>query len=258
MNVAGLLFQRLASRSCPVVTATGIQKPDTVRLWPILMDFWIIIVGGLLAGCAAWAWWRLQSLTKKIGECTRRQYYDQSKFLDTTRQQSDALTILRLQLAQVVAGNAPDGALVESGCLYRDISAEDAGQMALSQPATTNGELVIVDVRSHKEFLAGHIPGAIHAPLEELETRGQRDVPRDAATVLVYCSQGERSRLACDFLSRRGYMNLVNIRDGFQNWPGPVLGAGNATLLQIQPTVKSQAALSTVEPVEPAEDPPHG
>lgn len=30
---------------------------------------------------------------------------------------------------------------------------------------------VIVDVRSGKDFLAGHLPGAINIPLEELEQR---------------------------------------------------------------------------------------
>ena len=213
------------------------------------MNLWMIIGGGLLVGVIALAWRRLQSLTNKVEQCTRRQYYDQSKLLDTTRQQSEALAILRLQLTQVVDGKTPDAALVRAGCLYHQVSAEDARQMVSSQPAETNTDLIIVDVRSQKEFLVSHIPGARHVPLEELETRGEREVPRDAAKVLVYCSQGERSRLACDFLSRQGYMNLVTMRDGFQNWTGPVLGTGNAaTLIQIQPTGKP--APSNVEPEE--------
>ena len=212
------------------------------------MNLWMIIGGGLLAGIIALAWWRLQSLTNTVEQSTRRQYYDQSKALDTARQQSEALAILRLQLAQVIGGNTPDAALVLAGSLYHQVSAEDARQMVSSQATETNTELIIVDVRSQKEFLTSHIPGARHVPLEELETRGQRDVPRDAAKVLVYCSQGERSRLACDFLSRQGYMNLVTMHDGFQSWTGPVLGTGNATLIQIQPPEK--LAHSNVEPAE--------
>ncbi len=217
------------------------------------MTLWMVIGGGLLAGGIALVWWRLHSLTKQVEQCTRRQYYDQSTLLDTVRRQSDALAILRLQLAQVVAGKPLDGALVQAGCLYHQVSAEDARQMVASHPPETNADLVIVDVRSRQEFLASHIPGARHVPLEQLETEGQRDVPRDAAKVLVYCSQGERSRLACDFLSWQGYTNLVAIRDGFQSWTGPVLGTGNATLIQIQPPGKP-----TRSNVEPAERRQHG
>ncbi len=206
----------------------------------------MIIGSGLLAVGIALVWWRLVSLTKTIERCTRRQYYDRNEFRDTARQQSDALTILRLQLAQMAAGNTLDDALVRAGHLYHRVSADEARRMVPPQPSGTHSDLVIVDVRSHKEFLVSHIPGARHIPLEDLETLGPHDVPRDAATVLVYCSQGERSRLACDFLSRLGYMNLVTIHDGFQNWTGPVLGTGNTTLIHIQPTGKPTA--SNAEP----------
>ena len=212
------------------------------------MNLWMAIGGGLLAGGLALAWWRLQSLATKTEQCVRRQYYDRSALQDAVRQQSDALAILRLQLAQVAAGTPVDDALVRAGCLYREVSAEDARRMMPAPPSETSADCVIVDVRSHKEFLASRLPGARHVPLEELETRGLRDVPADAATVLVYCSQGERSRLACDFLSRQGYMNLVTIRDGLQSWTGPVLGTGNAALIQIQPPGKPDR--STVEPAE--------
>ncbi len=202
------------------------------------MTLWTAIGGGLLAGGLALAWWRVRSLTNKVEQWTRRQYYDQSNMLDTVRRQSDTLAILREHLAQVAAGNAPDPALVRAGWLYRQVSAEEAGRMVSSRPPETNGHLVIVDVRSRKEFLAGHVPGARHVPLEDLETRGLGEVPRDAGAVLVYCAQGERSRLACDFLSRQGWTNLIAMHDGFQQWTGPVDGTGKAALIQIHPADK--------------------
>lgn len=42
---------------------------------------------------------------------------------------------------------------------------------------------VIVDIRSEKDFQAGHLPGAINIPLEELE---QRKVELDAAKPTVF------------------------------------------------------------------------
>ncbi len=198
------------------------------------MDFWIVLGGGLLTGGIALAWWRLRSLKQTIEQWTRRQYYDQSDLRETARQHADALTILRLQLAQVASGKILDDRLVETGRLYHQISAEEARQMAASRSSATTLELVVVDIRSHKEFMTSHIPEAKHIPFEQLETRGRYEIPKDVEKILVYCEHGEQSRLACDFLSRQGYMNLVTIHDGFQNWTGPVLGTGNLDLIQIQ------------------------
>ncbi len=46
-----------------------------------------------------------------------------------------------------------------------EVSAEEAFARS------TSGEAVIVDVRESDEWEAGHIPGALHIPLAELETR---------------------------------------------------------------------------------------
>ncbi len=41
----------------------------------------------------------------------------------------------------------------------------------LAEAISENRSPVIVDVRSEKDFRAGHLPGAINIPLEELEQR---------------------------------------------------------------------------------------
>lgn len=46
-------------------------------------------------------------------------------------------------------------------------------------------DVVLVDVRPEQEFVAGHVPGAIHVPLEELEAR-LADLPRDRR-IVAYC-----------------------------------------------------------------------
>ncbi|MCY4612519.1 MAG: rhodanese-like domain-containing protein [Nitrospira sp.] len=199
------------------------------------MNLLFLIGIGIAAGGIALIWWRLRSLTQDVAELTRRQYDEQNKSSETARQQSEALTILRVQLAQLASGQALDGSLVRMGSLYHQVDADEARRMIERDAAGTGPDLIVVDVRSQKEFLHSHIPGAKHIPLEELETRFQAEVSKDTNTIVVYCSRGERSRLACDFLSRDGYTTLVNMRDGFQAWTGPVLGAGSPDLVQIQP-----------------------
>ena len=196
----------------------------------------LIIIGlGILVGAIALTWWRLRFLSQTVKDLTRQQYDGQNESRETARQQSEALAILRLQLAHLASGQELDGTLVRTGTLYRQADADEARQLVEQYDAGTNSGLMVVDVRSQKEFLQSHVPGAKHIPFEYLETRFKAEVPRETKNILVYCSQGERSRLACDFLSREGYTTLVNMRDGFQKWTGPVQGTGSLDLVQIQP-----------------------
>ena len=198
------------------------------------MDFWLVTGGGILAGGLVLLWWRFRVLSHKLETFTRQQYYGLSEFRETTRRQTESIECLRLQLAQVAAGREPDQTLIQTGRLYHQVSADEARKMLEPESSEASSPLVIVDVRTQREFAKSHIPGAGNLPLEQLETRFQNEIPRDADRILVYCGQGERSRLACDFLSRQGYANLVIMHDGFQNWMGPVRGTGNVELIHIQ------------------------
>ena len=197
------------------------------------MTYLIIIGIGIVAGAMALIWWRLRLLAQAVRDVTRQQYDGQNELRETARQQSEAFAILRLQLAQLASGQELQSTLVRTGSLYHQADADEARQLVERHAASSN--LIVVDVRSQKEFLQSHVPGAKHIPFEYLETRFRAEVPKETKNILVYCSQGERSRLACDFLSREGYTTLVNMRDGFQKWTGPVLGAGSPDLVQIQP-----------------------
>ncbi|MCY3727669.1 MAG: rhodanese-like domain-containing protein [Nitrospira sp.] len=199
------------------------------------MTILLIIGVAIMAGAIALMWWRLGFLSQTVKDLTRQQYDGQNESREAARQQSEALAILRLQLAHLASGRELDGALVRTGTLYRQADADEARQLVEQYDAGTNPDLMVVDVRSQKEFLQSHVPGAKHIPFEYLETRFRAEVPKETKNILVYCSQGERSRLACDFLSREGYTTLVNMREGFQKWTGPVLGTGSLDLVQIQP-----------------------
>jgi rhodanese-related sulfurtransferase len=51
----------------------------------------------------------------------------------------------------------------------------------------------VVDVRTTTEFRAGHVPGAINVPMDEIESRLD-DLPQGRPVVLV-CASGRRSEL---------------------------------------------------------------
>jgi len=88
-------------------------------------------------------------------------------------------------------------------------AAEVAGQMERMEPPR------LVDVRTVEEYEAGHIPGAVSVPLEELRDSLER-VPRDGP-VTVYCVVGYRSYHAYKILEYHGYQ-VRNLSGGFTSW----------------------------------------
>jgi rhodanese-related sulfurtransferase len=81
--------------------------------------------------------------------------------------------------------------------------------------ATNN---VVLDVRTPKEFAAGHIPGAtnidVNAPDFDKKVRA---LDRNK-TYLVHCAAGVRSAKACEKLSKLSFGHLYNLTGGFKAW----------------------------------------
>jgi rhodanese-related sulfurtransferase len=61
----------------------------------------------------------------------------------------------------------------------------------------------LVDVRSKEEYQAGHIPGSINIPLQQLEGR-LASIPKNKA-VITCCASGMRSGSAKSLLKAKGY-----------------------------------------------------
>ncbi|MDF2968573.1 MAG: ArsR family transcriptional regulator [Nocardioidaceae bacterium] len=80
-----------------------------------------------------------------------------------------------------------------------------------------DGDVVVVDVRPTPEFAGGHLPGAVHIPVEELAGR-LAELPVDRE-IIAYC-RGQYCVLAHDavrLLTMRGY-RASRARDGALEW----------------------------------------
>jgi len=73
---------------------------------------------------------------------------------------------------------------------------------------------LVVDVRGDDEYAAGHVPGALHIPLAELESRlGALPADRPIVTYCMMRHRGEsRGERAADLLRSKGY--AVQVLDG--------------------------------------------
>lgn len=127
----------------------------------------------------------------------------------------DAAETLRGQLATIgyddvrgVAEPVPEAE--EDLARLRLVDARSAKRLA-------DGGAQLLDVRERSEYEAGHAPGAVCIPYQELDRRAG-ELPRGRELV-VYCASGVRSSLAASLLERRG-LRIANVRGGFNAWLG--------------------------------------
>jgi len=104
----------------------------------------------------------------------------------------------------------PSGSVAQSG--FKNLSVTEFAKMAADK------QYVILDVRTPKEFAAGHIAGAVNldylAPDFEKKIRA---LDRHK-TYLVHCASGVRSARACAKLSQLDFPTLYHLPGGFRAW----------------------------------------
>jgi molybdopterin/thiamine biosynthesis adenylyltransferase/rhodanese-related sulfurtransferase len=84
--------------------------------------------------------------------------------------------------------------------------------------ARDRADAVFVDVRERDEWDEGHIPGAVHVPRGNLESRIENAVPDREREVILYCASGARSAFAAKSLGELGYANVASLAGGFADW----------------------------------------
>ena len=76
---------------------------------------------------------------------------------------------------------------------------------------------VVIDVREQAEWDEGHIPGSVHIPRGNLESR-IAGVAKPGQEIVLSCASGNRSLLAGTTLQEMGYDNVSSLAGGFQRW----------------------------------------
>jgi rhodanese-related sulfurtransferase len=84
----------------------------------------------------------------------------------------------------------------------------------LDERRAGGGRLVVVDVRSRREFDEGHVPGAVHLPYWQALFA---TVPPGGDLVL-YCGHGPRARLARALLRLRGVTGVCLLDGHYALW----------------------------------------
>ena len=77
---------------------------------------------------------------------------------------------------------------------------------------------VVLDVRTEKEFKAGHIPGATNIDVLAPDFAAKTAKLDKSKTYLVHCAAGGRSARAGAKLTEAGFTNLFDLAPGFKGW----------------------------------------
>lgn len=81
----------------------------------------------------------------------------------------------------------------------------------------TGKEEYILDVRNEEEWNNGHLDQAVNIPHGKLLNENIPFNKEDK--IYVHCQSGVRSSIAVGILEKKGFENVVNIREGYQDFP---------------------------------------
>lgn len=89
-------------------------------------------------------------------------------------------------------------------------------QVTVHELRSSPRRLEPLDVRAPGEWAKGHVPGARHVFLPEIDRRLDELDPQ--AHYAVYCDSGYRASIAASELRRRGFRHVANVPGSWQAW----------------------------------------
>lgn len=118
-----------------------------------------------------------------------------------------ALLILLLFTAGCVPENEQPGVI--------DIDVAEAQRLLENEDG-----VLIIDVRPEREYLRGHIPGAVLLPHDAPDFVSRLSQYVDSGVILVYCRRGNRSRFVLPLIEENFDGQIFHLKSGYRRWLG--------------------------------------
>jgi rhodanese-related sulfurtransferase len=112
-------------------------------------------------------------------------------------------------------------ALVSGGMLLWPLVSGGGAQHLTPAQATllmNREDAVVLDVRETGEWSSGHIPGARHITLAQLDKRMSELEKFKDRPIIICCASGNRSSSACGQLKKGGYEKVFSLAGGISAW----------------------------------------
>jgi hydroxyacylglutathione hydrolase len=88
---------------------------------------------------------------------------------------------------------------------------EDLASWVLSAEPMT-----VVDTRDEAEWVRGHVPGAVHLYVPDVEHHAD-ELPREAP-LAVHCASGYRAGIAASILEQAGFKRIIHVAGPWSDW----------------------------------------
>jgi rhodanese-related sulfurtransferase/thioredoxin-related protein len=95
---------------------------------------------------------------------------------------------------------------------FKNLNVADFAKMAGDK------QNVILDVRTAREFQAGHIAGAVNLDVTAADFEQKAAALDKSRTYLVHCASGVRSERACQKMTQLDFPHLYNLPGGYKAW----------------------------------------
>ena len=95
----------------------------------------------------------------------------------------------------------------------------DIAVTELKTRTDNESDVVVIDVRTKREYVGGHLAGAKLIPTNELTRRLAELTPYKDKEIHVICAVGGRSHKVVDYLvGQQGFSSVVNVTGGVKAW----------------------------------------
>lgn len=112
-------------------------------------------------------------------------------------------------------------AAVSGGMLIWPLLSGSQGENLTPAQATllmNREDALVLDVRETGEWSSGHIIGARHIALAQLDKRMSELEKFKARPIIVCCASGNRSSSACGQLKKGGFEKVFGLAGGISSW----------------------------------------
>lgn len=118
-----------------------------------------------------------------------------------------------LAVAVLPAAQAEEkiGTIAENGVRHVDA-------LQAEKVISTTSDIIILDVRTPKEFKAGHIKGAINIDYYADDFKEQIALLDEEANYLLHCRTGHRSGKSVPIMIEAGIQNISHLDGGIESW----------------------------------------
>lgn len=91
-------------------------------------------------------------------------------------------------------------------------------QALLKLMADSPANMIVLDVRTPKEFQSGHIEGAVNVRHDQINENLKKILSYKDKTVVVHCRSGRRAATAENALRAAGFSDLRHLEGDMNGW----------------------------------------